>query len=121
VKDEPPATSVDADVVVELADKGTVDDRGLAAVSLMPQVVHIAVHGGAIATRPGAVPVAQLDRAADVTGDGAAVADVERQARGVVRRAEHCLAQGGGDPGGTGDQVDRQAGDRVPQSLPRLW
>ena len=52
--------------------------------------------------------------------DGVAVADVERQGRGVVRLVEQALAQDGGDAGRAGDQVDRQAGHRVAQRLPGL-
>ncbi|HEY0933130.1 MAG TPA: hypothetical protein VGD91_05225, partial [Trebonia sp.] len=55
---------MDADVVVKLADQHAVGDRGVAAVSLMPQVVHVAVDGG----EPGRAGD-QVDRKA---GDGVA-------------------------------------------------
>jgi hypothetical protein len=54
VHDEPPAPSVDADVVVVLAGQDTVFDRSFAAVSLMAQVVDVTVGGGAVAPGPGA-------------------------------------------------------------------
>ena len=67
---ELPATAVDADVVMELADQDEVVRRGIASVFLVPQVVDVAVDGGAAAAGPGAVAVAELDGAADVPGDG---------------------------------------------------
>src|SRR5215831_4122950 len=80
VQDELPAPAVDEHVVVELAQQHAVLDGGLAAVLLVPQVVHVAVHRGPAAARPAAAPVAQQHRAADVRGDAVGVADVQRQA-----------------------------------------
>jgi hypothetical protein len=81
VQDELPASSVDADVVVELADQSAVGDGGFAAVGLVAQVVDVAVDGGPGALGPGAVTVPEQDGAADVAGDSLGVANVERQAR----------------------------------------
>src|SRR5215475_5277145 len=120
VQGQLPAPSVDADVVVELAQQHAVLDAGVAAVLLVPQVVHVAIDGGPAAARPGAAPVAQQHRAADVGGDAVGVADVEGQAGGVARLVQQPGAQGGGQPGGAGDQVDGEAGHRVPQRPPRL-
>src|SRR5215475_3328615 len=46
VEDQLPAPSVDADVVVELAEQHAVADAGVAAVLLVPQVVHVAIDAG---------------------------------------------------------------------------
>jgi hypothetical protein len=60
---------VDARLVVELAEKPEVVQRGLTAVSLVPDVVDIGGGGGAVAAaRPGAVLVAEDDRAPNVAG-----------------------------------------------------
>ena len=115
VEGELPALSVDADVVVELADQDEVAECGLAAVLLVSQVVDVAVGGGAAAPGPGARAVAEGDGAADVPGDAVAVADVERERRGVVGLVEEALAEGGGDAGGAGDEVEGEAGDGVAQ------
>src|SRR5215470_1217520 len=85
VQGELPAAAVDAHVVVELAQQDAVADAGVAAVFLVPEVVHVAPGGGAAAARPGAAPVPQQHGAADVGGDGVGVADVEGKRRGVVR------------------------------------
>jgi hypothetical protein len=53
MQEQLPAAAVNAHVVVELADEGAVSDGGLASVGLVAQVVHVAVHGGAAASRPG--------------------------------------------------------------------
>src|SRR5215470_20226498 len=120
VQDDLPAPAVDAHVVVELAQQDAVADAGRAAVFLVPDVVHVAPGGGPAAARPGAAPVPQQHRAADVGGDGVGVADVEREAGGVVRGVQEAGAQDGGQPGGAGDQVDREAGHRVAQRPPGL-
>lgn len=62
---DPPAPSVDAHVVVELAQKDATVDGGLTAVLLVDDVMHVAPGGGTAAVRPGAVPVAEPDRPAD--------------------------------------------------------
>lgn len=58
VDDEFPAPSVNTDIVVELAYKGTIAHGGLAAVPFVTAVVHVAVDGGAVAAWPGAMAVA---------------------------------------------------------------
>src|SRR5215831_11456969 len=120
VEDQLPAPAVDAHVVVELAQQHAVADAGLAAVLLVPQVVHVAIDGGPAAARPGAAPVAQQHRAADVGGDAVGVADVQRQAGGVPGGFQQAGAQDRGQPGGAGDQVDGEPGHRVPQRGVRL-
>ena len=120
VQDEAPAAAVDADIMVELAQKGTIPQGGLSAVALVAQVVDVAVGGGLAAAGPGAVPVAEDDGAADVDRDVAGEADVEGDGAGVERLGEQSLAQGGGEAGRAGDQVDGEAGDRVPQCPPCL-
>jgi hypothetical protein len=71
VEDEPPSLPVDADVVVVLAEQDAVPDGCLAAVGLVPQMMHIAVDGLLAASWPFAVAVgAVVDGAADVAGDG---------------------------------------------------
>ena len=120
VQDEAPAAAVNADIMVELAQKGAVPQGGFAAVALVAQVVDVAVGGGLAAAGPGAVPVAEHDGAADVDRDVAGEADVERDGAGVERLGQQSLAQGGGQAGRAGDQVDGQAGDRVPQRPPCL-
>jgi hypothetical protein len=77
VEDDPPALAVDADVMVILAQRYAVTDRGFTVILFVPDVVHVAVNRGAAASGPGALPVAQEDGAADVPGDGVAVADVD--------------------------------------------
>lgn len=79
VKDELPPTTVDTDVVMILADQGTIFDRGFATVGLMAQVMHVAINSRAAAPRPGASAVAQQDGAANVGGDRVTVADVQRE------------------------------------------
>ena len=74
VQDESPAPAVDAYVVVELAQQHAVGGAGLAAVFLVPQVVHVAPGGGPPAARPGAAAVAEEDGAADAGRDGVGVA-----------------------------------------------
>jgi hypothetical protein len=112
---EGPAVTVDADVVVVLAQQDAVGERGFSAVGLVAQVVDVALGGGAVASRPGAVVVADLDGAPDVAGDGAAAADVEGKAWGVPGLVQQALAEGGGDARGPGHQVDGEAGDGVAQ------
>jgi hypothetical protein len=84
---------VDADVVVVLAEQEAVRQGGFAAVGLVPEVVDVAMGGGAAAVRPGAMAVAKQDGAADVAGDGAAVADVEGEAGGVPGFAQEALSK----------------------------
>jgi hypothetical protein len=57
VEGELPAVAVNTYVVVELTDQGTVFDGSFASVSLVPQVVHVAVNRRATALGPGACPV----------------------------------------------------------------
>src|SRR5215831_12346521 len=59
VQDDLPAPAVDAHVVVELAQKHAILGRRLAAVFLVPDVVHVAPGGGPAAARPGAPAVAE--------------------------------------------------------------
>jgi hypothetical protein len=85
---------VDHDLVVEEAQEHAVFDAGLAAVGLVPDVVHLARGGGLVAPPgPLAVLVPQDDRVADPGRDGLAVADVQRQARPGQPGAELPAAQ----------------------------
>ena len=74
MQDQLPAAPVDAHVMVELAYQDAVLHRSLAAVSLVPQVVHVAADRRAAASGPGALLVAEYYCAADVGRDGVAVA-----------------------------------------------
>jgi hypothetical protein len=69
VQDDLPVPAVDAHVVVELAQQDAVGGAGLAAVFLVPDVVHVAPGGGPAAARPGAAPVPQQHGAPDVRRD----------------------------------------------------
>src|SRR5215472_16743375 len=100
VEDQLPAPAVDAHVVVELAQQHAVAGAGLAAVFLVPDVVHVAPGGGPAAARPGAALVAEQDGAADAGRDGVGVADVEGECGGVPGGFQQPGAQGGGQPGG---------------------
>jgi len=106
VEDYSPAPAVDADIVVELAEQNARVDAGLSAVLLVPQVVHVAVHGGSAAPRPGAAPVAEQDGAADVGRDALGVADVQGKRWGVPRGFQELGTQVRGQANGTGNQID---------------
>src|SRR5487761_1170865 len=80
----------------------------------------VAPGGGATAAGPCAVLVPQGDGAADVGGDVLGVADVQRQAGGVVRGLQQAGAQLGGQAVGAGQEVDGQPGDGVAQRGPGL-
>src|SRR5215470_11003083 len=106
VEDYSPAPAVDAYVVVELAKQNAIANAGLAAVFLVHDVVHVAVHGGPAAPRPGAPPVAEHDRAPDVGRDALRVADVQGKRRSVPRGVQELGAQVCGQAAGTGNQID---------------
>src|SRR6185437_14633053 len=93
VQGELPASSVDADVVVELADQDEVAEGGFAAVLFVAQVVDVAVDGGAAAAGPGAGSVAEQDGAADVPGDRCGCSRCPETGWG-------CCRAGRGGPGG---------------------
>ena len=97
VEGELPAFAVDADVMVELAYQSQVIQGGLAAVCFMAEVVDVAVHCRAATSRPRAFSVSEEDGAADLPRDAGAVADVEREARGVIRPVQQALAEDRGD------------------------
>ena len=78
VQDEAPAFSVDAHVVVVLACHDAIPGGCLAAVALVPQVMHVAAGGGPLAAGPFAVTLgAELDRAVDRGRDVTGVANAE--------------------------------------------
>src|ERR1700730_6749369 len=71
-----PAEAVDEVVMVGEAEQPEIPQRGLAALAAGHQVVGFAVAGGAVAAGgPLAVPVAEVDGAAQVAGDVAGGAD----------------------------------------------
>jgi len=118
VQDEPPAPPVDGDVMMELAQKRAVLHRGLAAVCLVNDVVHVAPGGGPLAAGPRAVLVAQDDGAADMSRDAVGPPDVKRQARRVPRMLKEPGPQDRGDPGRPGDQADGQGGGLLVRPVP---
>jgi len=66
-----PAPAVNADIMVELAQKRTISHGCLAAVALVSDVVDVAGAGGAVAAAgPGAVLVTGDNGTADGRGDG---------------------------------------------------
>ena len=92
---------------------------GLAAVGLVPDVVHLARRGGLVAAAsPPAVLVAQGDGVADPGRDGLGVADVQRQARAAQPGAELPAAQERRQPARPGQQVDGLADNGLLEGLP---
>jgi len=79
VQDDLPAQPMNTDIMVELAQKYAIRDRGFPAVLLVPDMVHVTIDGRAAASGPGAALVAEQDRPADVTGDAGGGTDVEGQ------------------------------------------
>ena len=65
-------------------------------------MVHVADRGEQAAPRPGAAPVPQRDRAADVRRDVLRISDVEGEAGGGERAVEELGAEQGGDAGRAG-------------------
>src|SRR4029077_7155966 len=90
---------------------------GLAAVTFVLQVVHVAPGGGPPAAGPGAAAVAELDGAAAAGRDRIGILHVQRQRRGVVGGCEQGGAEPAGQAGRAGDEVDGEPGDGVPQRL----
>jgi hypothetical protein len=119
VEDELPASSMNADIMMELTHQGTILHGRFAAVFLVAEVVHVAVNRRAPAFGPGALAVPEEDGAADVGRDAVAVANVQGQARGVVWLSQEVLAEDRGDACRAGYQVDGQAGHPVAQGPPR--
>src|SRR5271165_3851826 len=120
VQDQGPAPPVDHDLVVEEAQEHAVFDAGLAAVSLVLDVVDLAGAGGLVVPPgPLAVLVAQDDRVADARGDRLGVPDVQRQAGAGQPGAELPAPQERRQPARTRDQVHRLADDRLLEGLPR--
>ena len=88
---------------------------------LVLDVVDVGSGGGPVAAAwPGAVLVAQDDRAADVARDRVGEPDVQWQRRRAERVLEQAGAQRGGQPARAGHEVDGEAGDRVAVRLPCL-
>jgi hypothetical protein len=104
-----PAPPVNTDVVMELTQQDAIADAGGSAVFLVPQVVHVALGGALVAAAgPGAVLVAQDDRAADGFGDAGGVALVRVLCRELrhtldvsVQRICRAAHGSGGDHGGS--------------------
>jgi hypothetical protein len=111
---------MDTDVMMELTQKNAVSNRSLTAISLVPQMVHIAVNSRPVAPRPRTMPVAQLNRPADVSRDTPRVPDIQRQTRAVERLAQQPLAQDRREPCRTRNQLNGELGHRVPQRPPGL-
>jgi hypothetical protein len=91
MEDQLPAATMNTDIMVKLTQSHAILYRGLAAVHLVAEMVNVTVDGRTTAPGPGAFPVPQEDRAANVPGDAIGVADVEREARGVVGLIQQAL------------------------------
>src|SRR5580658_7134210 len=118
VQDQRPALPVDHDLVVVAAKQNTISEIGLAAVGLVPDVVHLAGRRGLVAPAgPPAVLVPEPDRAADPGRDVLGVAHIQRQAQPAEPGAELAAAQEARQPAGPRQQVHGLADDRLLESL----
>src|SRR5215469_12536158 len=101
-----PAEPVDADLMMIFAQEFDISHAGRAALGAGDQVVALAGgRGPGAPAGPGAVPVAEDDRAADVRRDVPGAAHVQRQAAGVVGGVQQPGAQVAGQPAGAGHRV----------------
>jgi hypothetical protein len=83
IQDQGPSHPVDHDLVVIEAEQNTGSNAGLAAVGLVPDMMHLAGRGGLVASAgPLAAPLGPQDhRVADPGGDVLGIPDVQRQGR----------------------------------------
>src|SRR5580698_3882009 len=112
VADQGPAHPVDHHRVMEEAQNEAIFQAGLAAVALVPEVVHLAGRRGLVTPAgPLAEAVAGLDRVADPGRYVVAVADVQGLAGAAEPGAELAAAQERGQPTRARQQLHGLADD----------